>query len=125
MYTLHMSWPFQAVVFGVLVSLGIGPQLACFMPDQAATQADMDCCKEMIGACTAPNMSHECCQVTAPTELGLAGKALHHLTPRLELADTTAEMAPDLLPRLAGPLSRITVHAPPDKHGESSVVLRI
>jgi hypothetical protein len=125
MYTLHMSWPFQAVVFGILLSLGIGPELACFMPDQTATQADMDCCKEMIGACTAPDMSHECCRVTAPAELGLAGKALHHVVSRLELARATTDIAPDLLSLVAGPLSRTTDHAPPDEHGEFSLVLRI
>jgi hypothetical protein len=125
MYTLYMSWPFRAVVFGVLVSLGTGPQLACFMPDQTVTQADMDCCKEMIGACAAPDMSHGCCQVTAPTELALAAQAAQQVIPRLELADSTADIAPDILSWIDGTPSSNTNHAPPDKHRESLVILRI
>ena len=120
-----MSWPFRATVLVLLLALGVAPQLACFMPDQTATQSDMDCCKEMIGACTAPNMSHECCQVAAPTVLGLAAKTVHHVALRFHVVEVTTDVASDLRFRLDNPFSRYSDPAPPDKHGEFSLIRRI
>jgi hypothetical protein len=125
MYTLHMSWQFRALVLGVLVSLGVAPQLACFMPDEPATASDMDCCKERIGACTAPNMSHGCCQTVAPTELGLVAKAFRQVMPRLDVAQTPIAPATDSFFETYGQFSRKADHAPPDSHSPASLVLRI
>ena len=125
MYTLHMLWSFRVLVWGVLLTIAVGPQLACFMPDQTVTQSDMDCCKEMIGACTAPNASSGCCQVTAPTELGLAAKALCHVMPRFDLAGNSIASGPDSLLPIIEHLFQYTGHAPPEIYSQSSTVLRI
>jgi hypothetical protein len=125
MYILHMSRSFRALVFGVLLSLGAGPQLACFMPDQPATQADMDCCKETVSDCNAGNMSQGCCQITAPAEVGLAAKAIQHVLPRLDVVGMTADATLALLFRTDDRLSRYTDHAPPDTYSQASPILRI
>jgi hypothetical protein len=125
MYTLTMSLPSRLLVLGVLVSLGVAPQLACFMPDQPVTPPDMDCCKEMIGACTGPNMSHQCCQTVAPLDLGLTAKTFRHMMPHLEFASTLIEIAPHSFFGSDGQSSKRTDNAPPDKQSQSSLVLRI
>jgi hypothetical protein len=125
MYTLYMSRSFRALVFGILVSLGAGPQLACFMPGQPVTQADMDCCKEVISDCNAGNMSHGCCYISAPTNAGLAAKAVQHLMPRFKVAGSLADLTPDLPFQPDNRLSRYADHAPPDKHNQASPILRI
>jgi len=126
MYTLHMSWSFRATVLGVLLSVGLAPQLACFMPDESVSQSDMDCCKEMIGACTAPNMSHECCQTMGPAQVGLTAKAAYDVMPRSTLVRATFEIAPESLVRSDRQPAWFEDPGPPHKHGHSSfVVLRI
>jgi hypothetical protein len=120
-----MSWSFRAVVFGLLVSLGAAPQLACFMPDQPFTQSDMDCCKEAISDCNAGNMSQDCCQIAAPAVVGLATKAVEHVMPRFDLAGMAADIVTDLLFLPDGQPSRYTDYAPPDKGSQASPILRI
>jgi hypothetical protein len=126
MYTLHMSWSFRAMVLGVLLSVGLAPQLACFMPDEPASQSDLECCKEMIGACTAPNMSHECCQTVAPATVGLTAKAAHDVMPRSTLVRATFEIVPELLGRSDRQWAWFEDPGPRHQGGDSSfVVLRI
>jgi hypothetical protein len=125
MYTLQMSWPFRSLVLGILLAWGIAPQLACFMPDQAPTPAEMDCCKEMVGDCTSATMSHACCKTVIRTDLGIATKVVRHGLPELGVADGTPTIALDFSPHFDSHFSRPTDHAPPDKAGGSSLVLRI
>jgi len=126
MYTLRMSWPFRAMVLGLLVSVGLAPQLACFMPDESLSQSDMDCCKEMIGACTASNMSRVCCQTVAPAPVGLTAKAVYDVMPRSMLVSATVEIAPEFLVRSDRQRTWFEDPGPPHQHGDSSfVVLRI
>ena len=114
------------MVLGVLLSVGLAPQLACFMPDESATQSDMDCCKEMIGACTAPNMSHECCQTVAPAQVGLTAKAAYDVMPGSTLLSVMFEIAPKFLVRSDRQWAWYEDSGPPHKDGDSSfVVLRI
>src|SRR5579884_1580833 len=117
MYTLHMSLPFRVLALGVLLSWGLAPQLACFMPDQTPTQSDMDCCKGMSGDCSAANMSHDCCQTVVRTDLGVAVKIIRHVIPRSEIAAAPVDRAPDLRLRLDHQFTPETVHAPPGNSG--------
>src|SRR2546421_6369558 len=112
-----MSWRFRVLVFGLLVTVGLGPQLACFMPDQPAARSDMECCKEMIGACTAPNSSSDCCQMSAPAPPALAAKAVPHVSPRLALMDTPTEIASHVLFAADRQTSRYADPGPPDELG--------
>jgi hypothetical protein len=125
MYTLNMSWPFRALVLGVLLVWGLGPQLACFMPDQALTPDEMDCCKGMAGDCSSANMSHACCQTAVRTDVGVTAKVVRHVMPRLDIAAATTHISPDLLSWFDRYLSIETDHAPPDKPGGTSLILRI
>jgi len=126
MYTLPMSWPFRTLVVALLVIVGLGPQLACFMADQPAAASDMECCKEMIGACTAPNNSSQCCQVSAPTPFALAAKAVSHVVPRVEVVAATAAADLQWLFTADRQISRNIDTGPPDRnHESSSLVLRI
>jgi len=120
-----MSWPFRALALGVLLSWGLAPQLACFMPDQTLTQSDMDCCKGMAGDCSASTMSHACCQTVVRTDLGVAAQIIRHVIPRSEIAAASAGRAPDLLIRLDHQFSTESVHPPPGNSGGSSLILRI
>jgi hypothetical protein len=125
MYTLHMSWSFRTLALGVVVAWGLGPQLACFMPDQALTRADMDCCKGMAGDCNSANMSQACCQTAVRTEVGVAAKVVRHVMPRLDVAAATTSTVPDVFFAFDRQPARQKDHAPPDSLGNSSPVLRI
>jgi hypothetical protein len=124
-YTLHMSWPFRALVLGVVLSWGLCPQLACFMPVQAPTPAEMDCCKGLSSDCNSSNMSQACCQTAVRLEAGVAAKVFRHAAPRLAVAAVAANAVHDLLIPFDRQLSIQTDHAPPDSPGNSSPVLRI
>jgi hypothetical protein len=114
------------MVLGLLVSVGLAPQLACFMPSESLSQSDMECCKEMIFACAAPNMSHECCQTLAPAPVGLTEKASYDVMPRSTLVGATVEIARELLVRFDRQRAWFEDPGPPHQHGDSSfVVLRI
>ena len=125
MYTLHMSWPFRTLVLGLLLAWGLAPQLACFMPDQPLTAAEMDCCKEMASDCSTANMTHACCKTVVRTDPGVAAKVVRHDVPQLAVADRTLNIAAELSRNFDSQFSRQTDHAPPVKGGGSSLVLRI
>jgi hypothetical protein len=125
MYTFYMSWPFRTLVLGVLLAWGLAPQLACLMPDQALTPAEMDCCKEMAADCSAANMSHACCTTVIRTDLGIAAKVVRPDVPQLAVADRTPNIAAAFSTSFDRQISPQTGHAPPDKAGESSLILRI
>ena len=125
MYTLHMSLPFRVLVLGVLVSCGLGPQLACFMPDQKLTQSEMDCCKGMAGDCSAANMSQACCQTVVRTDTGVAAKIVRYGMPRTEVAAASTHISADSVLPFDRHLSLPSDHAPPDKSGGTSLILRI
>jgi hypothetical protein len=48
-------------VLVVLLAWGLAPQIACLMPEQMATQSEMDCCEGVATDCSAANMSQTCC----------------------------------------------------------------
>src|SRR5947207_15439563 len=62
MYTLPMTWSFRMLAGSMALIWVLVPQLACFMPDPAATPAEMECCQKMKSDCSGMNMSHECCR---------------------------------------------------------------
>jgi len=125
MYTLHMSWSFRTLVLALVMAWGIAPQLACLMPDQTLTPAEMDCCKGMAGDCSSSNMSQACCQTTVRTEVVIAAKVVRHVMPRLDVAAATTNINPDLFFAFDGQPPRQTDPVPPDSPGNSSPVLRI
>ena len=123
---MSMSWAFRVLVVGLLITVGLGPQLACFMADQPAAASDMECCKEMIGACTTPNNSSQCCQMSAPAPFALAAKAVSHVMLRLNVPVAAAETGLRGLFGADRQISRNTDPGPPHQHYEpSSVILRI
>jgi hypothetical protein len=125
MYTFHMPWPFRALVIGVLLSWGLAPQLACFMPGQMPTQSEMDCCQGMAGDCSGANMSHACCQTVVRTDLGVAAKIIRHVVPRQDQLAAVTDRAPDLRIRFDNQFITETDHAPPGRLAGSSLTLRI
>jgi hypothetical protein len=125
MYTLHMSWSFRTLALGVVLAWGLAPQLACLMPDQALTAAEMDCCKGMTGDCSSANMSQACCQTTVRTDVGIAAKVVRDVAPRLDVAAATTDILPHVFFAFDGQPPRQADHAPPDNPRNSSQVLRI
>jgi hypothetical protein len=125
MYTLPMSSCFRLLVLAILLTVGLAPQLACFMPDEGAMQADMDCCKGMTGDCSAANMSHACCQTVVRTDVGLTAETIQHAMPRVDVAEYGGNIVSTSLVPIYGDFSRQTDHAPPDKPGQFPLVLRI
>jgi hypothetical protein len=125
MYTFHMSWWFRTLVLALVMAWGIAPQLACLMPDQTLTPAEMDCCKGMAGDCSSANMSQACCQTTVRTEVGITAKVVRQVMPGLDLAAATTNSLPDPFFAFDGRPPGQTDHAPPVNPGNSSQVLRI
>jgi hypothetical protein len=123
MYTFHMSWPFRAWALALVLSWGLIPQLACFMPDQAPTQQTMNCCQGMAGDCSSANMSQACCQTVVRANLGITAKVVRDTMPRLNAAATVTEIAPDFSINFDPLVLSRTAHAPPDKTSPS--ILRI
>jgi hypothetical protein len=124
MYTFQMSWSFRAMVLGVVLSWGLLPQLACLMPEQTLTPAEMDCCKGMAADCSAPNMSHVCCQTVVRTDVGIAAKVLRHGPPSLNPASSVTTPSSPFV-SFDRQFSKEIDHAPPGSPGVSSLILRI
>jgi hypothetical protein len=124
MYTLCMSWSARALALMVVLTWGLAPQLACFMPDETLTPAEMDCCQKMANDCGAANMSDTCCRPAARTDIGITAKTIRNVMPRVDTAGKTTNTV--LFPALhfARELSNQSDHAPPDP-SSSFVILRI
>jgi hypothetical protein len=120
-----MSWSFRTVALGVVLAWGLAPQLACLMPDQTLTPAEMDCCKGMAGDCSSANMSQACCQTVVRTEVGVVAKVIRHVMPRLGAAAAATAIVPQTLVPLDRQTFHEADHAPLDKPGGSPLVLRI
>jgi len=103
----------------------MAPQLACFMPDQALTKPEMDCCEEMASDCSSANMSNACCQTVVRTDVGIAAKVVRNLMPKFDVAERAADISIALPLRLSRELSIHNNHAPPSEALASSVILRI
>ena|SRR5882762_2484229 len=125
MYTLLMSWSFRAFILTVVLAWGLAPQLACFMPEQPLTPAEMDCCNQMANACGGTNMSHACCRAAARTDIGIATKAIGNPMPRFETAGVVADNIGFYVLRCARELWKQSDHAPPDLISLSPLILRI
>jgi len=123
MYTLHMSWPFRALVLLVVLGWGIPPELICFLPEESLTQAEMDCCQKMAGECGDTQMSHQCCRPEVRTQVGIAAKIIRQSVPVSE----AAEWNPDITKLLhdSWNVAEITIDRPPDKPPLSPSILRI
>jgi hypothetical protein len=61
------------VVLALLALWTSVPVLAC-LPTHQMTQAEMDCCKKMVGDCQMGSAQHPCCK-TAPTVNAAAATA--------------------------------------------------
>jgi hypothetical protein len=125
MYTLPMSWSFRALVFGVVMALGLAPQLACFMPENTATEAERDCCEKMANDCGGTNMSHECCRTAVRSDVGIATKVVRNVMPHFDVAARTAQTGSVLCLTFSPQFLIETSHAPPGKAGVSFLTLRI
>jgi len=120
-----MSWSFRALILTVVVVWGLAPQIACFMPDQSLTQAEMDCCQHKADDCGQMNMT--CCRTTTPTHnVGITAKPVRNPLPQVHMAS-----APVGIPAVTPPAGfvRSTIandHAPPPSDSAASpLILRI
>src|SRR5713101_2705542 len=120
-----MSWSFRAMVLTVVLAWGLAPQLACFMPEEPLTPAEMECCKEMLNECGGTNMSHACCRTAVQTDIGIAAKAIGNPIPRFETVRIIADNVGFSALGFARELWKQSDHAPPDPVSLSSLVLRI
>jgi hypothetical protein len=125
MYTLHMSWPFRALVIALVVAWGIAPQLACFMSDQTFTKSEMDCCQEMASDCSSANMSDACCRTLVRTDVGIAAKVVRNIMPRFDVEERASDISVGIPPNGSRELSIHDSHAPPAEALVSSIILRI
>jgi hypothetical protein len=125
MYTLHMSWSFRTVALSAVLVWVLAPQLACFMPSQAAMPSEMDCCKGMAADCHRANMSQSCCQTWVRTDLGISTKVVRNPMPPIDSAGDWADPLAGLPGGDFSELSTHNSHAPPPETVVSSSVLRI
>lgn len=118
-----MSGSFRALVLTVTLLCGFAPQVACFLPDQALTQPEMDCCQKLANDCGQMNMS--CCQTVVRPDLGIAAKVVSQLIPHLDSAARDFNLF-NAMPAIsiAGDSTR-NDHAPPLDVGSSRLILRI
>jgi hypothetical protein len=124
-YTEAMSWSFRSLVFSIVLAWGFLPQVACFMPDQAATPAEMDCCKGMSGDCSGANMAHACCQTIVRPSVGIAVKLLRSLEKPTLVAEHTIKLETSIPRNPASEVLLIQDQAPPPDPALSTLVLRI
>ena len=111
------------VTFAVLI-----PQLACFLPGEEMTQAEMDCCEHMAADCGGANMQgYKCCPEIVRPEVAIRSQAHREYVPVSQLATFYVSEIPRLItPDVATPsLAQIGIHAPPHDIGTSSTILRI
>jgi hypothetical protein len=125
MYTLPMSWSFRVLVVGVVMAWGLGPQLACFMPENMLTEAERDCCEKMASECGGTNMSHECCRTVVRSDVGIATKIVRNVMPHFDVASPTAETHVILCLTFFPQFLIADGHAPPGQAGVSFLTLRI
>ena len=125
MSTLHMSWSFRALALTVVLVWVLAPQLACFMPEQTVTPAEMGCCEKMANDCGATSMSQTCCRPVARTDIGIAAKPIRNVMPGLDTGEITTDIVLFSPLRLAFDFSNTTDQAPPDQSALSSIILRI
>lgn len=111
-------------IFGVLI-----PQLACFLPSEEMTQAEMDCCKHMAADCGGPNMQgHTCCPEIVRPDAAIGPQTHREFVPLSHQVVTFDASAAALL---LGPdfgiaaLVQKGIHAPPGDTRTSSAILRI
>ena len=124
MYTLLMSWTFRSLVMTVAMVWGLGPQIACFMPNEPPAKAEMDCCEGLSSDC-GPSMSQDCCRTVVRSGAGIAAQSIRKVMPRTELAKKTVDFPAS--PALSGSrqLPVQISHAPPPVPEDSSTILRI
>jgi hypothetical protein len=103
---------------------GVAPQIACFMPDQALTQPEMDCCKEMVTDCGNPSMNHSCCRTVVRTDIGITAEASRFI-PRMDSTTNTLTIFASVLPIGFSETFIHESHAPPPEFGVPFQVLRI
>src|SRR5256885_1344153 len=87
-----MSWSFRVMVLTVVLVWGLGPQIACFIPDQPLTPHEMDCCEKMAGECGRMDMS--CCRTVIRTDVpGITAKAFRNIMPHVDIAPRPVDVA--------------------------------
>jgi hypothetical protein len=120
-----MSWSFRTLVITVVVAWALVPQLACFMPDQARTKSEMDCCEGMTSVdCNSANM-HDCCQTVVRTNFSVAVKIASNVIPPVDAANTWTAILAALAHDGFREVSLQDSHAPPPDPVVSSSILRI
>src|SRR5262245_40808353 len=92
MYTCRMSWSFRALVMSLTLLWAVAPQLACFMPGEVLTEAEHECCKEMLDACGGTNMTHDCCRTVIRADVGIVAKSIRSAPPQLFVVGTPDEI---------------------------------
>jgi hypothetical protein len=124
MYTFRMSWSFRGLVLSLAMVWTIAPQLACFMPDEVLTEAEKECCKEMMQACGGMNMTHDCCRTVVRADVGIIAKSIRNSVPEFSVAGGPDESAAVWTSASHG-LFFLTTHAPPPDRETASLILRI
>jgi hypothetical protein len=120
-----MSWSFRTLALSVVLAWGLVPQLACFMPDQARTKSEMDCCEGMSSAdCNSANM-HDCCQTVVRTNFGVAMKVVRNVVPPVDAINSWIAIQVPVDHDGFRELSIQDSHAPPPDPVVSSSILRI
>jgi hypothetical protein len=125
MYTLPMSWSFRALVVGVVMAWGLGPQLACFMPENMLTEAERDCCEKMASECGGTNMSHECCRTVVRSDVGIATKVVRSVMPHFDVAARMPQTVAILCQTFSPQFLIENGHAPPGQAEVTFLTLRI
>ena len=119
-----MSWSLRVLVVTVTLIWGLAPQLACFMPDQALTQHEMDCCEQMAGTCSQTDMS--CCRPVVRTDVpGLAARPVRNIGPDVHIAPRPVSIAGTVPANVLAEFPIQNDHAPPPDVGSFSLILRI
>jgi hypothetical protein len=123
-YTSHMSWPYRVLILTMVVVWGLIPQIACFMPDQSPTQAEMDCCQKKAPDCGEMNMT--CCRTVGPAQIvGINAKPVRNPMPDVDVASAPVSIAVVSLPAALTGSAIPNDHAPPYDSAASSLILRI
>jgi hypothetical protein len=122
-YTPRMGWSFRALVLAGILVFGLAPQIACFLPDQPLTQAEMDCCLKMANDCAPMNMS--CCRTVVRDDVGVNPKTVPSPKQTVDFAPKPVAVS------VAAPATMFVIiscrcdNAPHHDIGASSLILRI
>jgi len=110
-------------VFAVLI-----PELACFLPSEEMTQAEMECCEHMAADCGGANMQgYKCCPEIVRPDVAMGTRTHREFVPFSHIATFYVAEVPRLITPdfTTSPLAQTGIHAPPGDIGTPPTILRI